>query len=45
MRAAFSVSDMKTLRGVRKLFAAGVSPTREQLADPAVDLAALAAAG
>jgi 3-phenylpropionate/trans-cinnamate dioxygenase ferredoxin reductase subunit len=45
MRAAFSVSDMKTLRGVRKLFAAGVSPTREQLADPAVDLGALAAAG
>ena len=45
MRAAFSVSDMKTLRGVRKLFAAGVSPTPEQLADPAVDLAALAAAG
>ena len=45
MRAAFSVSDMKTLRGVRKLFVAGVSPTREQLADPAVDLAALAAAG
>jgi len=45
MRAAFSVSDMKTLRGVRKLFAAGVSPTREQLADPAVDLAALAAEG
>ena len=45
MRAAFSVSDMKTLRGVRKLFAAGVSPAREQLADPAVDLAALAAAG
>lgn len=45
MRAAFSVSDMKTLRGVRKLFAAGVSPTREQLADPSVDLAALAAAG
>lgn len=45
MRAAFSVSDMKTLRGVRKLFAAGVSPTREQLADPAFDLAALAAAG
>ena len=45
MRAAFSVSDMKTLRGVRKLFAAGVSPTREQLADPAVDLATLAAAG
>ena len=45
MRAAFSVSDMKTLRGVRKLVAAGVSPTREQLADPAVDLAALAAAG
>ena len=45
MRAAFSVSDMKTLRGVRKLFVAGVSPTREQLADSAVDLAALAAAG
>ena len=45
MRAAFSVSDMKTLRGVRKLFAAGVSPTREQLADPTVDLAALAAEG
>ena len=45
MRAAFSVSDMKTLRGVRKLFAAGVSPTREQLADSAVDLAALAAEG
>jgi len=45
MRAAFSVSDMKTLRGVRKLFVAGVSPTREQLADPAVDLAALAAVG
>lgn len=45
MRAAFAVSDMKTLRGVRKLFAAGVSPTREQLADPAVDLAALAAEG
>lgn len=45
MRAACSVSDMKTLRGVRKLFAAGVSPTREQLADPDVDLAALAAAG
>jgi len=45
MRAAFSVSDMKTLRGVRKLFAAGVSPTREQLADPAVDLATLAAEG
>ena len=38
-----SVSDMKTLRGVRKLFAAGVSPTAEQLADPDVDLAALAA--
>jgi len=45
MRAAFSVSDMKTLRGVRKLFVAGVSPTREQLADSAVDLAALAAEG
>ncbi|MSO47127.1 MAG: oxidoreductase [Thermoleophilia bacterium] len=45
LRAAFSVGDMKTLRGVRKLFAAGVSPTREQLGDPDVDLAALAAAG
>ena len=43
LRAAMSVSDMKTLRGVRKLFAAGVSPTAEQLADPDVDLAALAA--
>jgi hypothetical protein len=40
-----SVGDMKTLRGVRKLFAAGVSPIAEQLADPDVDLAALAAAG
>ncbi len=43
MRAAFSVGDMKTLRSVRKLFATGVSPTAEQLADPAVDLAVLAA--
>jgi 3-phenylpropionate/trans-cinnamate dioxygenase ferredoxin reductase subunit len=45
LRAAMSVGDMKTLRGVRKLFAAGVSPIAEQLADPDVDLAALAAAG
>ncbi len=43
LRAAMSVGDMKTLRGVRKLFAAGVSPTAEQLADPDADLAALAA--
>ncbi len=43
MRAAMSVGDMKTLRGVRKLFAADVSPTPAQLADPDVDLAALAA--
>ena len=43
LRAAMSAGDMKTLRGVRKLFAAGVSPTAEQLADPDVDLAALAA--
>ncbi|MGI9116976.1 MAG: NAD(P)/FAD-dependent oxidoreductase [Gaiellales bacterium] len=43
LRAAMSVGDMKTLRAVRKLFAAGVSPTADQLADPDVDLAALAA--
>jgi 3-phenylpropionate/trans-cinnamate dioxygenase ferredoxin reductase subunit len=45
LRAAMSVGDMKTLRGVRKLFAAGVSPTPEQLADVEVDLAKLAAEG
>ena len=45
LRAAMSVGDMKTLRGVRKLFAAGVSPSADQLADPEVDLAKLAAAG
>ena len=43
LRAAMSAGDMKTLRGVRKLFAAGVTPTREQLADPEVGLADLAA--
>ncbi len=43
MRAAMSVGDMKTLRGVRKLFAAGIEPTPQQLADPDVDLAKLAA--
>ena len=43
LRAALSAGDMKTLRGVRKLFAAGVSPTREQLADPGLNLADLAA--
>lgn len=45
MRAALSVGDMKTLRGVRKLFAAGVEPPPAMLADPAADLAALAAGG
>ena len=43
LRAAMSAGDMKTLRGVRKVFNAGVSPTREQLADPDVSLAELAA--
>ena len=45
MRAAMSVGDMKTLRGVRKLFAAGVEPPPAVLADPDADLAALAAEG
>lgn len=43
LRAALSAGDMKTLRGVRKVLNAGVSPTREQLADPDVSLAELAA--
>ncbi len=42
--AADSVNAAKDHLAVRKLLDAGVSPTRAQLADPAVDLAALAAA-
>ncbi len=41
LRAALSVGDMKTLRTVRKLLAAGVEPTAEQLGDPGFDLAGL----
>ena len=40
--AADSVNAAKDHLAVRKLLDAGVSPTRAQLADPAVDLAALA---
>ena len=43
LRAAMSAGDMKTLRAVRKLFAADVSPTPDQLADPDLNLADLAA--
>ena len=43
LRAALSAGDMKSLRGARKLFAAGVSPSADQLADPDVNLADLAA--
>jgi 3-phenylpropionate/trans-cinnamate dioxygenase ferredoxin reductase subunit len=43
--AADSVNAAKDHLAVRKLLDAGASPTREQLADPGVELASLAVAG
>lgn len=44
LRAALAVGDNKALRGARRLLEAGRTPTDAELADPDVDLSALAKA-